>query len=257
MSASLIYVYTTNQIDLSSLLSRSYEGPLWRGVHGDLTMLYSRGESRTWWSFSSCTNSLNVLESPAFVGTSGVRTMFSILESKGGRNISRHSHYETEDEILLLPGTTVEMNGLLRREDGFTIVQLRQVAAPREFLVLPDVSDEKQSVGVPDQSRQRFQQPEGTRAASRPRVFTKNDSDSSSDERPRLKRHGKYITAEVVPSSNRSDISEYSSSSVVSMKGANGMRSSTDKKSSSPCSSMLENGYERYFSSRFCADQLC
>ena len=39
-----------------------YSGVLWRGVKADLVEMYPKGKRITWWSFSSCTVTLSVLE---------------------------------------------------------------------------------------------------------------------------------------------------------------------------------------------------
>ncbi|CAF3813281.1 unnamed protein product, partial [Rotaria sp. Silwood1] len=45
----------------------SVDCQLWRGVKEDLSHLYPKGEFRIWWSFSSCTTALDVLQRPNFI----------------------------------------------------------------------------------------------------------------------------------------------------------------------------------------------
>ncbi len=115
----------------------SVEGQLWRGVREDLSEIYPKGEFQIWWSFSSCTSSLEVFQQPQFVGKSGIRTLFCIEGTTTGKNISRHSYFKKEDEILLLPGTSLQVRSLIHRADGFHVVHLRQVKPPYELLVSP------------------------------------------------------------------------------------------------------------------------
>jgi hypothetical protein len=124
----LVYIY---------FFSRSVEGQLWRGVRDDLTEVYPKGEFQIWWSFSSCTRSLEVLQQPQFVGQSGIRTLFCIEGTTTGKNISRHSYFKKEDEILLLPGTSLQVRSLIHRQDGFHLVHLCQAKPPYELLVSP------------------------------------------------------------------------------------------------------------------------
>jgi hypothetical protein len=58
---------------------------VWRSAKKDLHSKYHRGEKYTWWAFSSCTFSLEALEQPMYLGTTGDRTLFSI-ECLNGKN---------------------------------------------------------------------------------------------------------------------------------------------------------------------------
>jgi hypothetical protein len=77
---------------------------VWRGVTKDLSAEFPPETRVTWWAFSSCTTALTVLENNMYLGNAGSRTLFSV-EAINGRTIRAHSHFVTEDEILLLPGT--------------------------------------------------------------------------------------------------------------------------------------------------------
>jgi hypothetical protein len=106
---------------------------VWRGVNVDLHSKYHRGEHYTWWAFSSCTLSLEVLEQPMYLGTTGDRTLFSI-ECLNGKNIKPHSYYKIEDEILLLPGFYFEVVSKIEAGNGLHIIHLREVVPPYFFL---------------------------------------------------------------------------------------------------------------------------
>ncbi len=60
------------------------------------------------WSFSSCT----VLESDVYLGSKGERILFSI-DAINGKSVQEHSYFGIEDEILLLPGTVLEVQSQL------------------------------------------------------------------------------------------------------------------------------------------------
>jgi hypothetical protein len=66
---------------------------------------------------------MTVLESNMFLGNSGARTLFSI-EAINGRAIREHSQINTEDEILLLPGTYMEVQSQLSPATGLHIIHL-------------------------------------------------------------------------------------------------------------------------------------
>lgn len=108
---------------------------IWRGVPKDLSPEFPPGTQVTWWSFSSCTTSLTVLENNMYLGNSGERTLFSV-ETINGRVIRDHSYYVTEDEILLLPGTRMIVQSQFSPAPELHIIHLKQVV-PDEILLEP------------------------------------------------------------------------------------------------------------------------
>ena len=109
---------------------------IWRGVTKDLSAQFPSGTSVTWWAFSSCTTALPVLENGMYLGNTGNRTLFSV-EAINGRTIRAHSHFDTEDEILLLPGTFMIVQSLFSPAPGLHIVHLKQVRPKEVLLGLP------------------------------------------------------------------------------------------------------------------------
>jgi len=112
---------------------------VWRGVRLDLRKQYEVGKTYTWWGFSSCTESVAVLESELFLGQEGKRTIFSI-ECFNGKKIREHSSFEDEDEILLLPGSQFLVKGHLqpsKKDPDLIIIQLTQVEPPYILLEEP------------------------------------------------------------------------------------------------------------------------
>ncbi|CAF1419072.1 unnamed protein product [Rotaria sp. Silwood1] len=108
---------------------------VWRGVTKNLSEEFPPGTVVTWWSFSSCTTSLTVLENNMYLGYTGDRTLFSV-EVINGRIIRPHSHFITEDEILLLPGTHMVVQSQLNPAPDLYIVHLKQII-PEETLLEP------------------------------------------------------------------------------------------------------------------------
>jgi hypothetical protein len=109
---------------------------IWRGIRKDLSLDYPKDHRAIWWGFSSCTASLNVLESDLYLVNIGIRTLFSI-ETFNARSIRAHSHFKAEDEILLFPGTYLEVISQLKSSAGLTIIHLRQVKPPHQLLEPP------------------------------------------------------------------------------------------------------------------------
>lgn len=108
---------------------------VWRGVTKDLSAEFSPGTKVTWWSFSSCTKTLTVLENNVYLGQAGNRTLFSV-EAINGRSIRDHSHFVNEDEILLLPGTHMIVQSQLSPATELHIIHLKQVV-PKYVLLKP------------------------------------------------------------------------------------------------------------------------
>lgn len=119
----------------------SVHGIVWRGVRGDLSSTYKIGNTLTWWAFSSCTASIGALTNEQYLGLSGPCTLFAI-QCLNGKAIRKHSYFENEDEILLLPCTHLKVIDCLRREDGLSIIHLVEVAPPHELLQPPFPLDE-------------------------------------------------------------------------------------------------------------------
>ncbi|CAF0823582.1 unnamed protein product [Rotaria sordida] len=108
---------------------------VWRGVTKNLSAEFPPGTPVTWWSFSSTTTELSVLENTMYLGTTGARTLFSV-EAINGRTIRAHSHFVTEDEILLLPGTHMIVQSQFSPASDLYIIHLKQVI-PNETLLQP------------------------------------------------------------------------------------------------------------------------
>jgi hypothetical protein len=109
---------------------------VWRGVRKDISNEFPPGTLVTWWSFSSCTTTLTVLESDIYLGNTGERTLFSI-EILNGRNIRNHSYFDHEDEILLFPGTYMEVKSQLNPAPDLRIIHLKQRIPEEVLLELP------------------------------------------------------------------------------------------------------------------------
>ena len=121
---------------------RSHTMAVWRGVPLDLRKEYEVGKTYTWWGFSSCTESISVLESDLFLGQEGKRTMFSI-ECFNGKKIRQHSSIEDEDEILLLPASQFVVKSHFqpsKKDPDLIIIHLQQVEPPHILLEEPSLS---------------------------------------------------------------------------------------------------------------------
>ncbi|CAF4021445.1 unnamed protein product [Rotaria sp. Silwood1] len=104
---------------------------VWRGVRDvDLSSKYPKGKRLAWWGVSSCTTNVEVLKNKQFLGDTDTRTIFSI-ECQNGKAISRHSYFQnTEEEVILMPGSYFEVIGQLNPAAGLHIIQLKEIEPP-------------------------------------------------------------------------------------------------------------------------------
>ena len=111
---------------------------LYRGVKKQLQKYYSEDKECTWWSFSSCTSSLKVLNT--FIGTSGPRTIFN-LHCRSAIDISEYSFLSGEAEFLLFPGRHFRCTSTLNAGDNLHIIELEEIEPPFCFFSLPTRSN--------------------------------------------------------------------------------------------------------------------
>lgn len=117
-------------------------GTVFRGVRSDLRDQYKKGETITWWGFSSCTQTMDVLENDQFFGTTGSRTIFTI-ECISGRQIKNHSAFPHEEEILLPAARQFQVASCLRQGSELCMIHLKEVIAP---VPLIDLVAERRSI---------------------------------------------------------------------------------------------------------------
>jgi hypothetical protein len=109
---------------------------IWRGVAKDVSAEFPPGTPVTWWAFSSFTTSLPVLENNMYLGNTGRRTLFSV-EAINGRTIRDHSHFDIEEEILLLPGTYMIVQTQFSPAPDLHVIHLKQIKPKEVLLELP------------------------------------------------------------------------------------------------------------------------
>ena len=127
---------------------------VYRGVRSEIKGGYAEYQIREdiiWWGFSSCSKSRNISEKGQFLGEAGTRTLF-IIESINGRDISDHSYYGREKEVLLCSGATVRVTKREFSQDGVLLIRLTEEASPYNLLGLS--STEGESIESPSASAQ-------------------------------------------------------------------------------------------------------
>jgi TPR repeat protein len=97
-----------------------------RGVKKSLGNYFEKGEAKIWWSFTSVTTHVEVLQNAQLMGTTGERTLFTI-EAEFAIDIGRYSAVPREREMMLPPASVVEVVSKLDLGHGLHQVQLRQL----------------------------------------------------------------------------------------------------------------------------------
>jgi hypothetical protein len=110
----------------------SLKGVIYRGVRGNISDQYD--EYHFWWGASSCTETMNVMET--FVGSEGDRTIFNI-ECINGKSIQAHSYFKEENEILLMPGSYFQIVSKLKAAKGLYIIHLQEKVPPYQTMAPP------------------------------------------------------------------------------------------------------------------------
>ena len=99
---------------------------VWRGVNKDISQSFKKGQKITWWSISSCSTSVDVISS--FLGKVPQSTLFSI-QCSTGKSIAAYTCYPSENEVILMPGTTFEIvSDPLHHHGGLHIIHLKEIA---------------------------------------------------------------------------------------------------------------------------------
>lgn len=104
----------------------SQKKKLKRGVRLNFQKDYEVGKTFTWWPFTSCTQTVETLKTPAFFGKHDDRTLF-FVDCSSGKDIVKHSDIPIESEVLLMPGTQFKVTGNLEQSGGLTIIEIEEI----------------------------------------------------------------------------------------------------------------------------------
>ncbi|CAF3497595.1 unnamed protein product [Rotaria socialis] len=107
---------------------------IYRGVEKDMREEFPVGKKFIWWSFTSCTSSLDVLNS--YLGKTGNRTVFNII-CDSAKNISQHSSYASENEFLLYPARQFQVISSFDGGNGLHIIQVEEIQPPFHLIPIP------------------------------------------------------------------------------------------------------------------------
>jgi len=100
----------------------SVSGTFWRGVPCDIVSEYIVDRVQIWWSVNSCSTKLNVVE--MFLDKKGTLFNIQAIEAK---NISEYSVFQSEEEVILTPGTRLRVKSKIDKfGETLSVVQLEE-----------------------------------------------------------------------------------------------------------------------------------
>ncbi|CAF3344480.1 unnamed protein product [Rotaria sp. Silwood2] len=121
-----------------SKLPPSVHSVIYRGVKMDFSSSYREENDFVWWGFSSCTSSLGILEN--HIGKTGKRTIFNIICNtifNSAKDISRHSFYPEEKEVLLYPARQFKVSSSLNTGNELHIIHIQETQPPFSLIRIP------------------------------------------------------------------------------------------------------------------------
>ncbi|CAF3939737.1 unnamed protein product, partial [Rotaria sp. Silwood1] len=122
------------------LLPTVKEG-VWRGIPLDICKNFTKNQTLTWWSFNSCSSSVNVIKN--FLGGENNATLF-LIETFNGKKISGYTEYENEDEIILRMGTRFRVKSdILKQSNGSYLVHLIELGDNNDQPLASDINQLK------------------------------------------------------------------------------------------------------------------
>ena len=108
----------------------TYTGNTWRGICSDISTNFAKGQALTWWGVTSCSTSVDVVKS--FLKANS--TLF-LIEAFHGKHISGYSTYPNENEVILRPGTRLNVaSGALNHDGGLHVVHLKELVDDESLL---------------------------------------------------------------------------------------------------------------------------
>jgi hypothetical protein len=109
---------------------------VWRGIDANVSKNFKENDEMIWWTFSSCSCSLNVVED--FLDNTS--TLF-MIEAKNAKDIAAYSNFPKEEEVILGLGTRLRVTSNIPHRSSLNIVHL---------LELSNASDEELSSSLAD-----------------------------------------------------------------------------------------------------------
>lgn len=120
---------------------------VYRVTNGCDLSKYPKGNDIKWWGFSSCSQTMDILNNKTFRDDAGKTIMFHI-ECLTGRDISQYSFYPSEQEVLLPAARQLKVMSIVKTQGGLTMIQLREIIPSHDLLELLPSPKQNQVVPV-------------------------------------------------------------------------------------------------------------
>jgi len=96
---------------------------VYRINNSDLSEQYKKDEIFLWWDFSLCTTSIEQLQ---YLDKIGTRTIFTI-ECNTIKDIRKHTYLQTDNSVLILPGTQFKVIEYLHEDTDLHSITLQEI----------------------------------------------------------------------------------------------------------------------------------
>jgi hypothetical protein len=80
-----------------------------------------------------------------FIGKTGIRTMF-VIECDSGKNITKHTYFQSEEEVLILPATRFIAISCEDQSNGLHVIHLKEIPTP--FTLLDSICNSNISLTI-------------------------------------------------------------------------------------------------------------
>ncbi len=180
----------------------SYRGTVYRGVKLDLSEYYTNGKKFVWWGFSSCTKSLGVLQSELFLGQQGMGTLF-VIECFSGKEIRQHSHYEKEDEVLLVAARQFIVVSRLNPKLHLWIIQVKEIESPFPFLKTDSSISSTLEISLVDDTNDSIPANICSQCSKSMTIVSTSNAETTTDDLPCEKQTMPYLESEKIVSNDK------------------------------------------------------
>ncbi|CAF3783817.1 unnamed protein product [Adineta steineri] len=100
------------------------KGCIWRGVRQNVSQDYVMGTVKTWWSVSSCSSVVKVVED--FLDSDDDSTLF-MIEATNGKDLTGYTNFPNEEEVLLKMGTKLRIKSNAMKHGKLHLIHLVEI----------------------------------------------------------------------------------------------------------------------------------